>query len=350
MSPVINNKIPTGATASATTKEPDYFFLYGKSFLGFEPPMNILLFCVAPVVVYLFLVFVVFPALAPRNPESVKTFATLRYWHNISMFLFSLVCFVVAVYEMYIAKEFGFVSLKLEDMMPMLCDEASQNLKNWYYVFVVSKLYEWLDTAFLVWLKNDYARSILSSGKKDKKQVGGGAGAIESSRKTTEQQTATAELSRKTASVAAVTSADAGKAPAELNFLHLYHHATTFVLYLMMMNLPGMMKNGILLNSFVHTLMYLHYARPLPMPFLITITQIVQLGFGTWIWYLGFHPETGCPAHKNFIKNHWLDYLSPWSMAPVYLGFFIKFFIQRFIIKALFGGKGNKKNEARKEE
>jgi hypothetical protein len=41
----------------------------------------------------------------------------------------------------------------------------------------------------------------------------------------------------------------------KLDFLHLYHHATTFALFLIVMNFPGTEKFGMILNGFVHTIM-----------------------------------------------------------------------------------------------
>ena len=40
-----------------------------------------------------------------------------------------------------------------------------------------------------------------------------------------------------------------------LDFLHTYHHATTFCLFLAVMNFPGAEKCGMLLNGFVHLIM-----------------------------------------------------------------------------------------------
>ena len=39
------------------------------------------------------------------------------------------------------------------------------------------------------------------------------------------------------------------------DFLHMYHHATTFALFLLVMNFPGAEKCGMLLNGAVHFIM-----------------------------------------------------------------------------------------------
>lgn len=329
---------------NAGDKDPEYFFLYNKAFLGFEPPMHVLVFCIGPALLYLCCVFYIFPLFTPKSRSAVILFSKLRYWHNVFMFLFSLVCFIVSSYEGYIAHQFKFVTLNLQDMMPMLCNENSDNLKWWYQIFLISKIYEWVDTAFLVWLKNDNARTILKEESDKKKKIAAAAAG--------KPIADVAPVARVTTTTTTTTGAAAGAKKkggedAELNFLHLYHHATTFWLYLMMENLPGMQWAGINFNALIHTAMYLHYAKPLPFPFLITISQIIQLGFGTWIWYLGFQH---CTAHKNFMDNHWYDYLAPWFAAPVYLLFFIKFFVQRFVLKPLGIGAPKKEKSEKKEQ
>merc|ERR1712146_9391 len=65
----------------------------------------------------------------------------------------------------------------------------------------------------------------------------------------------------------------------KLNFLHVYHHATTLWLFAIVANFPACTKMGMVLNGGVHTFMYLHYARPLPRAFvpMLTAAQIGQL-------------------------------------------------------------------------
>jgi hypothetical protein len=174
---------------------------------------------------------------------------------------------------------------EMTDFKAATCNRIPYWLWVMNVVFTLSKIWEWADTMFLVW----------------------------------------------------------GKGTGALMFLHVYHHTTTFWLYLHMTTFPGMLKMGILLNGLVHTLMYAHYAWPFPkkiVPF-ITMSQIAQLGFGTWIWHIT--PGT-CPAHASFPQDHPYDFATPYAFAPVYLLFFVKLFVQRF----LFGG--GKKRAPKKVE
>ena len=79
-----------------------------------------------------------------------------------------------------------------------------------------------------------------------------------------------------------------GHSLSKIGFLHIYHHATTFLLFLCVMNLPGGEKSGMLFNGFVHTLMYYHFAFRLPKLLrpIITSLQIVQLMASTYIWHV----------------------------------------------------------------
>ena len=122
-----------------------------------------------------------------------------------------------------------------------------------------------------------------------------------------------------------------GSRPPE--FLHKYHHATTFWLFCLVINLPGPEKFGLLLNGGVHTLMYAHYWRPFPKPLvpLITALQIAQLTTVTYAWYAS--PRV-CPAASfaDAPRAHRLEVLTPYVMVPVYLFFFVVFFVKRFLI------------------
>ena len=115
-------------------------------------------------------------------------------------------------------------------------------------------------------------------------------------------------------------------------FLHRYHHATTFWLFCFVMSMPGPEKLGLLLNGFVHTLMYAHYYRSFPKALVpvITVLQICQLAFVTYAWTV---TPAECPAFENAFERHPLEFGAPYLMVPVFLAFFIKFFVARFINK-----------------
>lgn len=332
-----NNKTPT-------TKEPEYFFLYDKPFLGLEPPLNILTVCIAPSLLYLLCVYVIFPAVGPRSKSAVLFVSKLRYWHNVLLCAYSGFSCYVAVTEMIKANELQFWSLNLEDMRPMLCNKPSDWFTLVNTTFIWSKVYEMLDTAFIVWLKNDNARKILEEANPKKSTRG-----VENEESNSGSKRLTSAVNgRETAAASSSASGEivsvkkSEKAPSELNFLHVYHHCTTFWLFLLCADLPSSTKLGPLMNGFVHFLMYAHYAHSFPKPLvpLITISQIAQLAFVTWCWYL---TATHCSEFSEFTTKHFWEYLTPYAFVPVYFIFFVKFFFERFILGALFG-KGGKKS------
>jgi hypothetical protein len=155
------------------------------------------------------------------------------------------------------------------------------------FFFTISKIYEWGDTFFVVWLSPRGANS----------------------------------------------------------FLHIYHHATTFWLFLLVSDLPGPLRMGLLLNGFVHTLMYAHYAWPFPKPLvpLITLSQIAQLGAVTYLWTI---TPASCTRFASFQETYFWEFLTPYGMVPVYLIFFVHFFIQRFFLKKKTIGEKRVQNKA----
>jgi hypothetical protein len=116
----------------------------------------------------------------------------------------------------------------------------------------------------------------------------------------------------------------------KIGFLHLYHHLTTLFLFLHVMNAPGTEKSGMLMNGFVHTLMYYHFAFRLPKAFrpLITFAQILQLSSATYFHYA---IPSICPVHAAFPSTHPWEHLVPYLMVPVYCLFFIKFFFEQYV-------------------
>ena len=108
-----------------------------------------------------------------------------------------------------------------------------------------------------------------------------------------------------------------GGSAKEVGFLHLYHHATTFLLFLVVQNFPGAEKSGMLLNGFVHTLMYAHYAWRLPRwarP-IITAAQIVQLAAVTALWAATPTLCGGAPA--AFARDNAAAFATPFvSVGP----------------------------------
>ncbi len=250
-----------------------WYYLY-DSFYGLRHPLPLLL-SLGTSATYLLLVYVIWPAMRGFAQANVGTFSALRKMHNIFLFLYSAICFGTTFLYMLNNGEFNVFGEK--GLEPMLCNEIPEWLWLLNVTFVFSKIYEWLDTAFLVWMKRDASK--------------------------------------------------------DLSFLHVYHHATTFWLFLNVSNMASTVKQGMLFNGFVHTLMYAHYAWPFPKPLvpLITISQIFQLIFVTWVW--GATPSR-CPAYAAFPEKYPFEFWTNYAFAPVYLIFFVHFFAKRF----LFGG------------
>lgn len=206
---------------------------------------------------------------APRTkPADKNVQKKLEFWHFFFLFAFSAIACGGTIFLMASRGEFT-------DFNGYLCNPVP----DWYRVlsilFTFSKVWEWLDTFILVWN---------------------------------------------------------GKSISQIGFLHFFHHCTTLFLFIYTMSLPGTEKIGLLLNGFVHTLMYYHYAFRLPRwarP-LITIAQIIQLFLGTLSHHINI---TTCKEYTGYIEAHPFDYTIPYFFVPVYLGAFIRFFWQTYISK-----------------
>lgn len=128
----------------------------------------------------------------------------------------------------------------------------------------------------------------------------------------------------------------------QLSFLHCYHHATTFLLFLITPNIPGLDKAGMLMNGFVHTLMYAHYAWRFSWPGarpLITFSQIVQLASSTVLWAAS--PRICGPgsAAAIYARHAPIAFGVPFALVPVFLCFFVLFFFETYCrVKRKAGG------------
>jgi hypothetical protein len=226
---------------------------------------------------YMFLVLFIFPLFTPKFK---KSFAKI---HHTLLFLYSLFSCVAALYHLIVTKE-------IINWTEFVCTPLPNWLRFVSITFTVSKIWEWIDTAILIWK---------------------------------------------------------GQSLSKIGFLHTYHHATTFLLLLCVMNLPGPEKSGMLLNGFVHVLMYYHFAFRLPrfLRPVITGLQIVQLIALTYIWHIV--PDV-CPAYRNFPKENVLEFIIPYALVPVYCLFFFKFFAEQY----LFSSSSSKKikSSSRKEK
>ena len=219
---------------------PPYFFSYSR--LDFVVPLSALglrdvhLFLPTPyagalalgsVLLYAFLIFVYWPGAyasqrARRDAKQTVDEPTWAFSHHVALFAYSAFACGAAALHVTAAGE-------LASLNAFACAPLPDWLRLVSLTFTLSKVWEWGDTAVL------FAR---------------------------------------------------GEGLAKIGFLHAYHHATTFLLFLAVQNFPGAEKSGMLLNGFVHTLMYAHYAWRFPKwarP-IITGAQIVQLAAVTALW------------------------------------------------------------------
>ena len=247
------------------------WFTYDK-FLGFSAPVPLML-AAGSSAFFVALIFVIAPLIAPRSQSGLQMAVRLRKIHNIALLLFSALSCASAFWWL---RHNGELGLGVGGLKPMACNEAPQWMRVLNYAFIVSKAWEWVDTVFLVWLKP--------------------------------------------------------KAPK--SFLHIFHHATTFWLFLIVGDFPGTLKMGLLLNGGVHTLMYAHYAWPFPKPLvpMITTLQIAQLCFVMYLWCA--IPSICGGIFAEYPSRHFWEFATPCVFGPVYILAFIHFFFKRFVSAA----------------
>ena len=233
-----------------------------------------LLLGLGSIALYALLFSVVWPLLAPRGAPHPAVEARAQ-WHHGLLCIYSTLCFLAML--AYLAAQGELAHPRAFFCAPL----ASPALRLLSLSFTASKLWEWGDTMVL------FAR---------------------------------------------------GQNAAKIGLLHSYHHATTFCLFLIVVNFPSTEKLGLLLNGFVHSVMYYHFAWKLPRwarP-LITGAQIVQLVFVTWAWWA---TPAWCPAeYGGFPQRRPLEFAAPFLMVPVYTLLFLEFFVRTYVL-----GKGGAK-------
>ncbi|CAF3982099.1 unnamed protein product [Adineta steineri] len=189
---------------------------------------------------YMFLILIIFPFLSSKlSTQAKNSFAKI---HHTLLFVYSFISFISTLYYLLDTNE-------IRNWSKFLCSPIPSWLRLISITFTLSKIWEWMDTAILIWK---------------------------------------------------------GHSLSKIGFLHIYHHATTFLLFLCAMNFPGAEKSGMLLNGFVHTLMYYHFAFRLPkfLRPLITTLQIVQLLTVTYVWHI---VPSSCPADQHFPKKNFVE-------------------------------------------
>lgn len=205
----------------------------------------------------------------PRiKPSNPKTIKTISLIHYTGLFLFSLISCLSAAYVIFVRDQWS-----LDNLDSYYCSPPPDWFRVISILFIFSKYWEWVDTALLIW---------------------------------------------------------SGKSIQQIGFLHYYHHMTTVWVFSLSSNFPGGDKVGILLNGFVHTLMYYHYAFRLPKFFrpIITAAQIIQLIIGTLSW--GWNYEH-CAEWKGLREADPILYYNIYAFIPVFLAFFVRFFWQTYI-------------------
>ncbi len=113
----------------------------------------------------------------------------------------------------------------------------------------------------------------------------------------------------------------------DIGFLHIFHHATTSLVWLTCLNFPSGEK-GSYLNAFIHALMYYHFAFKLPkfMRPVITTLQIIQFLIVISVYAYGIY----MPCNQG--KGGALEMYLPFFLVGTYLVYFIRFFISTYLI------------------
>eukprot|EP00759_Apiculatamorpha_spiralis_P051351 PhF_6_TR5195/c0_g1_i1/m.7476 len=289
-----------------------YVFDKPFTFFNIELPatVHIPLLCFFPPLLYVILLKGIFPLFTPTTPNGVFRMCKIRKWHNIAMTLFSLAIFVGTVLESLPELLTVFTSSDalwtFDRYRLFLCSESTPTMIGLNWIFIISKVFpECLDTAFIVWLKNEYAHSILD--KKDPKKEKQGS-------KHQHHETG-------------------------VSFVHGFHHATTMYAFLIVTNASFGPKLGCLLNGGVHTLMYAHYSGipiiPKKFIWILTVGQMAQFLVVISAWITASNQQYGCTKFSRWAHHHQLEWYSAFLFVPVYLVFFLRFFVKRFVLPLL---------------
>merc|ERR1712157_345463 len=73
--------------------------------------------------------------------------------------------------------------------------------------------------------------------------------------------------------------------------LHLWHHASTMALFMLLTIYPESSKFGPMWNGLIHGIMYWHYAKPFPRwirPY-VTTAQLLQFATAAYMGWYGFY-------------------------------------------------------------
>ena len=193
----------------------------------------------------------------------------LALW-NISLAIFSTVGCIRLLPELT-------SGIQIAGLQGMLCSVPSPNSPSmfWFYMFVMSKLFEFGDTVFIILRKQN------------------------------------------------------------LIFLHWYHHIVTFIMtWYAHGNILGLASYTVTTNMFVHSIMYTYYGLkamkfriPLSISMTITAIQFVQMVAGVTVMYLGYQ-ATRTREQCSLGPNAALAFL---AMYLSYLFLFGNFFYRSYL-------------------
>lgn len=188
---------------------------------------------------------------------------SVRYAHNILLSLVSFWMFVVLLYSIIVDGRLNSWENMCCKMTPM---KGLYGMAN--FVFLVSKLWEWVDTYFLVL----YGKKVI--------------------------------------------------------YLHWFHHMSTFTMAAVTHNFPS--GGFTLINCFIHTIMYAHYAKPLrwARPF-ITSGQLTQFVVVMAIHLYGYFNPASCYDMTPVIWEWWYCI----GVVFAYFIMFSLFFIEEYVDK-----------------
>eukprot|EP00747_Dinoflagellata_sp_TGD_P170402 gnl/TRDRNA2_/TRDRNA2_201874_c0_seq1.p1 gnl/TRDRNA2_/TRDRNA2_201874_c0~~gnl/TRDRNA2_/TRDRNA2_201874_c0_seq1.p1 ORF type:complete len:272 (-),score=29.70 gnl/TRDRNA2_/TRDRNA2_201874_c0_seq1:75-842(-) len=113
-----------------------------------------------------------------------------------------------------------------------------------------------------------------------------------------------------------------------LRWVHVLHHATTFWMYAVNHAFTSSSKWGVMVNAFVHLVMYAHYTRPFPKIFRPWITRLQLIQFGTALW---FHLAIWWRECDERVHTHVWEFATPFLLVLLYAVLFVNFYIQQYV-------------------
>jgi hypothetical protein len=140
-----------------------------------------------------------------------------------------------------------------------------------------------------------------------------------------------------------------GKKWRQLSFLHVYHHLTIFLFYWLnsRVNYDGDIYLTIVLNGFIHTVMYTYYficmhtkvpetGKSLPIWWKSSLTLMQLFQFITMMFQGGYLMINGCPKISLRVVACYVTYI----LSLFFL--FAQFFVASYMTKPKKGGKTKK--------